>query len=435
MAMSTRTSQGATPKAGGIQHASPTDQSQTFLRFSFPDFPVLPPPPVTQFAIRPAVASGASLSPTLATSQSQHIADPSPFRGNIGNVWPQVTKPFEATHTAPAPIFPSHGSPQGVPDIARYPVNGAIPHVFPGGFGGPVRPPGFQFSYGLPNAAPSAVNGQSAYSLPHSPPAVPIGMFRNDTPFSSPTQAHGIPQSQIAQKFSRLPPEGVARKTPRKSGGVQPERRLSDTTRLKKEARGRAASKQGNQSRAKSRVNEVIDYEVEDEEDTPKRAKQTLRGRTPRPRNGSVQSARGQVVVLDEDDSDDATMHDAWASVESMVPGDELQPTLRRRGRPPKTQQVRPSVPLEDIISPELRAIQMALGRDNWKDYVEALERRYKDQITEAEFGRTTKAIFMIVDGKIRRKMDKLVEEEFVKPNVARMGEEEEREIAIESIE
>ncbi|KAH7406551.1 hypothetical protein DE146DRAFT_574062, partial [Phaeosphaeria sp. MPI-PUGE-AT-0046c] len=257
-----------------------------------------------------------------------------------------------------------------------------------------------------------------------------------------PPRHPSMPPGQI---YSRLPPNGVGRKAPRKSaasnnealrssGGANPAQRRASKQEYRQRldtpaqqvlhngiplAQGNAL--RGYHSSVKSlQALQATQGASHEPSEATSRIQQT---RTNTANRSQVKvPARGRRAILEEDDE--------YVNGNEAIPSIEIDPTsspapLAASTRTRNSQvgisneYVQPRSKYEHAVPKGLRKIQRAVGDDNWTEYLTLLEKKILGNITEQEFTAQSTALFMVFDDeRTRARIEKRIVVEVVTPMI-----------------
>jgi hypothetical protein len=237
-----------------------------------------------------------------------------------------------------------------------------------------------------------------------------------------PTYAPGYnaPVNQM-YSHSRLPPNDVARKAPRKSTAHSPPQKgtLQRSNSDLKSAKARKGKPEASLKREPSPT-----PQHEEVAQTGQR-KHRKTYRTPAISSASTRR-RKRVILDDEDDEDDEDDdgHDGDGGNEANVPIPSIEsgitegpasatraatPATRRSKRIQAPQIQRPHPRYEYLVPSKLEGIKQALGEEDWIEYLIGTEKKLLGEITEDEFDARSKHLFLVFDEQTRRRIEKLV--------------------------
>jgi hypothetical protein len=248
-----------------------------------------------------------------------------------------------------------------------------------------------------------------------------------------PNFSPGYPYIPV-KKQSRLPPDDVGRKVPRKS--------IASTSVTNSASRPSISKPIPTPRRTAKEVHRFKrNSAVPVRQSTPARQCDTLEFSLFAPRASPLNdhqrlpptSIRSQAVALDNDvEVDDAneadiprlTMERCIGSSSTSVPTKESSDKniicqARPRGHP----WYRYPIPKK------LEGLHRALGKENWSDYLLVTEKRLLGEITEKQFVSKTRHIFLTSNESTRRRMDNLMVRTVVMPVLKRRTEGRDRNV------
>lgn len=240
-----------------------------------------------------------------------------------------------------------------------------------------------------------------------------------------PNYPPGVPHP--LQMYSRLPPNSVARKAPRKSVVSTTATNSPNLPTRSARPAQRRGSKQ--EYREKHKIDPRAQTRQDSRNDTPA-LDQEARFEQEKTRHDGPQGpprvpARSRPLVLDDDDEhDDGDEQTPIDSIEEDSASDEdlhfasTTPARTTRG------QFRANLPARQRQSPRyqytvpkgLQGVQRALGEDNWNEYVILAEKRLLGEMTEMEFIKSSKAIFLVFDEETSYKIERQIANKMVMP-------------------
>ncbi|KAF1916511.1 hypothetical protein BDU57DRAFT_234343 [Ampelomyces quisqualis] len=234
-----------------------------------------------------------------------------------------------------------------------------------------------------------------------------------------PNYPPGVPLPS-PQMYSRLPPNGVSRKAPRKCA-------VSNTlthspqlpTRSSKPAQ-RRGSKQEYREKHKGQVQQDSrnDTPALDQE-APCQQRQIRHGDDQRLPRAPVRSR--PLVLEDDDEVDDGDEHVPMASIEVDAVSDDELPLASSTRANLVSQRPRPRHRYQ--VPKGLKGVQLALGEDNWDEYVMLVEKRLLGEIAEIEFIKRSRAIFLVFNGDTRGRIEALMANKMVMPVMMEQAE------------
>lgn len=265
------------------------------------------------------------------------------------------------------------------------------------------------------------------------------------------------PAMPPGQKYSRLPPNDVARKAPRKSAA-------SNNEALRLDGRANPAQRRASKQEYRQRPDTPAQRERESHDGPPLTPGNALHGyhrsiqslqtlqaardasckpskaaplpqqttKTEANKSHARTPARGRRIILKDDDE--------YVDEDEAVPSIEVNPTTspappaatarrtRRSQAGVDMQTPRPCSRYEHAVPKGLKSIQRAFGEDNWTEYLNLVEQKIQGYITEEMFSARSKAIFMVFnDEKKRARIEKRIEAEVVIPVIEQERERDER--------
>jgi hypothetical protein len=255
---------------------------------------------------------------------------------------------------------------------------------------------------------------------PNYPPGVPL----------PPTHVY----TRYPPTYSRLPPDSVARKAPRKSSvSNTPTQSQQIPTRSSKPEQSHGSKQE---YREKHKPEHTRQFRQDTRNDTPaldqdgSHKQRQIEGGEHRglPRA----PVRNRPFILDDDDEqDNGDDHVPMPSIEVDFTTDEELPiasttparTTRGQFRANLVRQ-RPRPRYQYTVPKGLKGVQLALGEDNWNDYVILVETRLLREISEMEFINDSKAIFLVFDVDTGAKIEELIANVMVMPVIREHAEE-----------
>jgi hypothetical protein len=264
------------------------------------------------------------------------------------------------------------------------------------------------------------------------------------------------PSMPPGQMHSRLPPDSVARKAPRKSvasttealrsdGGTDPAQRRA-SKQEHRQRRDTPAQQAGNSRTSPAQGDALHDYHnsikslqaLQAGQFTSRRPSQsTLQTQptaTTTPSRAKLSAAaRGRPIILEADDDDDDDDGGEYVDESVIIPSVEIDETsspappettarrTRRRRAAINDKPPRPRSKYADYLPSGLKDIKGALGDDNWHEYCTLIEKKILGHITEEEFTAQSNAIFImaqVVDERTTAKMEKQIAAEVVMPMI-----------------
>jgi hypothetical protein len=246
-----------------------------------------------------------------------------------------------------------------------------------------------------------------------------------------PTYAPGYdaPVNQM-YSHSRLPPNDVARKAPRKSTVHSPPQK-GPLQRSNCDLKSAKARKGRREDSLKREPSPTPQHEEVAQTGQRKRLK-TYRT----PALSSASTRKRKRVILDDEDDDG---HDGDGGNEANVPIPSIEsgisegpasatraatPATRRSTRIQASQIQRPLPRYEYLVPNKLEGIKQALGEEDWNEYLIKTEKKLLGEITEDEFDARSKHLFLVFDEQMRRRIEKLVEG-MIAPVIKQHAEEE----------
>ncbi|KAF1830294.1 hypothetical protein BDW02DRAFT_609124 [Decorospora gaudefroyi] len=138
-------------------------------------------------------------------------------------------------------------------------------------------------------------------------------------------------------------------------------------------------------------------------------AAKRARHQSPPARRGKIpitsrSRARRPIVFSSDDESDESeeTQH-VLPSIEISTP-------------PPTNTGPRPQDGY--IVPKELEGTRIALGPDNWKEYISLMEKLWTETITAQEFDKRARSMFRTIDEKTRKRINKLIAMKMILPRL-----------------
>ncbi|KAH9862672.1 hypothetical protein J1614_010765 [Plenodomus biglobosus] len=375
--------------------------------------------------------------------------------------WP-VNSPssFGAAHST-APLVPNmlplnSENPSSWPRLASYPYS-SLPYANQFApkhphFDNGTAP--FRTGVGMPNDSSPRTMTLPTCTMPWADPdRSPTSKFTAQSDLS------------VEQKRSRLPPETTARKVPRKADDGP----MSSSS--------CATNVQSAKVKSKVITGRVVKSKIEHKKEislpttphtklfkraTPKPNKLAQRKRkdsTPSNRNAHpIPSSRHSRLVIDEDgeesdglactgrtrrfvNADDESAKSVQPTIETDDVVDEAA-WLSQTPQAPAQQYIEPSSTIASLnhkpqgpyprckyVVPEgLKGVEMAMGPDNWNQYLVLLEKLWTTELHGEDFAAASNSMFRIFDDKLRKRMNSVILREMIKPELEKYMEEQRRE-------
>lgn len=375
--------------------------------------------------------------------------------------WP-VNSPssFEAAHsTAPLVpnMLPQNGeNPSPWPRLTSYPYS-SLPHA------NQFAPKHPHFDNGTApfRTGVSMLNDSSPRTMTLPTRTMPWA-DRNRSPTSKFTAQADL---NVERKRSRLPPETTARKVPRKADDGLMSSSSCATNILSAKVKSKATS--GRVVKSKTERKKEISLPTTPQTKRFKRA-------TPKPnklaqpkRNNSTRSNRNATpipssrhsrLVIDEDgeesdglactgrtrrfvnaddestksvqptiETDDVVDEAGWLSQTPQAPAQQyMEPTCTNPSLNHKPQGPYPRC--RYVVPEALKGVEMAMGPDNWNQYLVLLEKLWTTELHGEDFAAASRSMFRIFDDKLRKRMNSLILREMIKPELEKYMEEQRRE-------
>lgn len=129
---------------------------------------------------------------------------------------------------------------------------------------------------------------------------------------------------------------------------------------------------------------------------------------------------RNRRIILDEDDEIKAPTSYATIPLIKRDPSESVASSFP----PPDTERMHcvskqalaPQPRHEYTVPKELQGVRIALGADNWNQYLLLMEQLWLDEIGGEEFAAESKQMFMVIDNATRKRMNNLVAMTMVLP-------------------
>jgi hypothetical protein len=240
-----------------------------------------------------------------------------------------------------------------------------------------------------------------------------------------PTYSPGY-NEPVSQMHSRLPPNDVARKAPRRSTANAPPQKCPPLQRSNSKFKSTQKRKTKREDSLQRERSDTSQHEEGAHVGQHKRLKTAHRttGKASISASGlpNLSSAskrdRRRVAVDDEDDEDDGVneYNIPIPSIESdtgesAASATKAATSAARKSQPLqifKSQHPRPRY--DYTVPKKLDAIKQALGEEDWDEYLIATEEKFLGKITEHEFVARSKGLFMVFDVQTRWRIVKLVD-------------------------
>jgi hypothetical protein len=226
--------------------------------------------------------------------------------------------------------------------------------------------------------------------------------------------------SLLCEKHSRLPPNYIGRKSPRKATSSPVPKDSPQSVISMSRLAQRRATKDTHRLRHASPL--PAWHERIPENNTPKSATANLYTLERISLNESLppMSARSQRVILDKEDEKSQENEEQFprATIETGVRDTTVSRVLSASSITTVRNQShsRPHPRLDYPISVELESVHRALGEDNWKAYLILIEQKCLGEIAEAECITRSKAIFTMFDESAQRRTERQLTKTVVMP-------------------
>jgi hypothetical protein len=236
-----------------------------------------------------------------------------------------------------------------------------------------------------------------------------------------PTYSPGY-NTPVSQMHSRLPPNDVARKTPRKSTANAPPQKgpLQRST-------SKVESTQNRKTKREDSLQRELSCTPQHEEGAHVGQRKRLKTAHRTPVQKSIHASNipnlpseptpGRCRVIEDDEDDDGNEDNIpIPSIESDIAGTAASATraassaARRSERLQTFQDPNPRLRYNYTVPKKLETIKQALGEEDWDEYVIATEEKFMGKITEGEFDARSKRLFMVFDEQTRWRIEKLVD-------------------------
>jgi hypothetical protein len=254
---------------------------------------------------------------------------------------------------------------------------------------------------------------------------------------------------QPRQTYSRLPSSDIGRKAPRKLDASSPAQSSSpQLVNNTPKSTQRRATKQDYRQRhgtslasystltAKSSATRATKPPTSTHRGTPRESLTSLKDLTPLKDLKSLHhtSTRSRPVVVanneDESDDDDLPLSAIFKAKNAGTP--VRRPTTTTTNADTQTPSCaaairsRPHPQFEYEVPNELESIHKALGEENWTNYIILMEQRCLKHITKAEFIAKSKCIFMVLNNKIRNRIESKIAKTMVQPAIQQQKKDSE---------
>jgi hypothetical protein len=309
------------------------------------------------------------------------------------------------------PLVPSHGPSQLLqqhppPDCA--PVAGFLPFFnLYSSMSSPSTP-----ATSNANADETATRTQSKSRQEYNLQLSPRTLWPNYSP------GYSVLPAQI-EKQSRLPPNSIGRKMPRKAAPNSPHPENSPHSSIaRSKIVQRRASKKTSRLAHEAPVLATRGQGLEVDAVRPTRLGLPLPA-TPHnvPKHQTRLSARSRrPVTQDEDDeeSEDNSQDVPCRTIETGGTPDPNAVTDSPFAQIKNKPRLRPR--FDYVIPKALKGVHQALGEDNWNDYMILMEHKFLGEIDEAQLTAKAAPIFTMFEGLGRQKMERQIVETVVKP-------------------
>jgi hypothetical protein len=226
----------------------------------------------------------------------------------------------------------------------------------------------------------------------------------------------------VSPMHSRLPPNNVARKAPRKSTASAPPQKgpLQRSTIKVESTQNRKTKREDNLQRE---LSDTPQHEEGAHVGQRKRLKTAHRTPVEKSIHASdipdlsLAPTRGRRRVIEDDENDDGNEDNIpIPSIESDTAGTAGSVTraassaAQRSKRLQTFQSQNPRPRYDYTIPKKLETIKQALGEEDWDEYVIATEENFLGKITGDEFDARSKRLFMVFDEQTRWRIEKLVD-------------------------
>lgn len=236
------------------------------------------------------------------------------------------------------------------------------------------------------------------------------------SPRSSASHVSPKASRHLGPKQSRLPPDTVARKAPRKSS-VAPTRpaKLKSTSKVSKEkSKSKSKSTTPRLNKSSSKLKDTRSSPVSSKKTSQDVTLQLQQSVSVADSPIPSECARHTVAVQDR-----KMIQDEDNKLASPLPCIETQPRSEKGllSSPVTTRQqthtskdvLRPQSRYKYEVPSELNGVKRALGEDDWTEHLVLMEKLVLEEVTEKEYNATSRRIFQIMDGKLHGKIQSMV--------------------------